>query len=201
VYASRSDPPTPRARAAARAAQRPEQEKAARKKERRIRRRERREQRDEEYQLREQQGLSPPATPENSSSDEEEEEESNGGASPPLPPPDVESSAPVAKGRRGGRGAGARAGCGNTHHRAVRGRGGVRRGGTGERRESVWERCDGDDGRHRSACRTLEEEETRLLHLEVSSHSSRRSGFEGLELSFLSPCSQGGTDHPRPCAC
>jgi hypothetical protein len=199
VYASRSDPPTPRARAAARAAQRPEQEKAARKKERRIRRRERREQRDEEYQLREQQGLSPPATPENSSSDEEEEEESNGGASPP--PPDVESSAPVAKGRRGGRGAGARAGCGNTHHRAVRGRGGVRRGGTGERRESVWERCDGDDGRHRSACRTLEEEETRLLHLEVSSHSSRRSGFEGLELSFLSPCSQGGTDHPRPCAC
>jgi hypothetical protein len=199
VYASRSDPPTPRARAAARAAQRPEQEKAARKKERRIRRRERREQRDEEYQLREQQGLSPPATPENSSSDEEEEEESNGGASPP--PPDVESSAPVAKGRRGGRGAGARAGCGNTHHRAVRGRGGVRRGGTGERRESVWERCDGDDGRHRSACRTLEEEETRLLHLEVSSHSSRRSGFEGLELSFLSPCSQGGADHPRPCAC
>jgi hypothetical protein len=40
VDASRSDPPTPRARAVTRAAQRREQEKAARKKERRIQRRE-----------------------------------------------------------------------------------------------------------------------------------------------------------------
>jgi hypothetical protein len=42
--------------------QRWEQEQAARKKEKRIRRRERREQKDEEFRLREQQGLSPPAT-------------------------------------------------------------------------------------------------------------------------------------------
>jgi hypothetical protein len=66
VNAARSDPPTPRAQA--RAAQRREQERAARKKERGIRRRERREQIDEEFRLREQQGLSPPATPEYSSS-------------------------------------------------------------------------------------------------------------------------------------
>jgi hypothetical protein len=184
VYASRSDPPTPRARVAARAAQRSKQKKAARKKERRIRRREHREQQDEEYQLCELQGLSPPAIPENSSSDEEEEEESNG------PPPRGGILRPRHQGPQRRQRAGARAGRGNAHHRAVRGRGGARRGGAGEHRGSIWERCNGDDGRHRSACRTLEEEEARLLHLEVSSHSSIRSGFEGLEL----------TDHPRPCA-
>jgi hypothetical protein len=55
-------------------------------------------------------------------------------------------------------------------------------------------------GRHDSACRTLEEEEAGLLRLEVSSRSSRRSGFEGLELNCLSPCLQSGADRPRPCA-
>jgi hypothetical protein len=60
VNAARSDPPTPRARA--RAAQRREQERAACKKEKRIRRRERREWTSEEFRLREQQGLSSPAT-------------------------------------------------------------------------------------------------------------------------------------------
>jgi hypothetical protein len=49
------------------------------------------------------------------------------------------------------------------------------------------------------AARALKEEEARLLHLEVSSRSLRCSDFEGLELSFLSPCSQGGADRPRPC--
>jgi hypothetical protein len=53
VDASRSDPPTPRARAVARAAQRREQERAVRGKEKRIRRRECREQQSEEYRLRE----------------------------------------------------------------------------------------------------------------------------------------------------
>jgi hypothetical protein len=67
----------------ARAVQRREKERVIRKKERRIRRRERREQRDEEYRLREQQGLSPPATSEYSSSGEGEEEESDGGQAPP----------------------------------------------------------------------------------------------------------------------
>jgi hypothetical protein len=59
VDAARSDPPTPRARAAARAAQRWKQERAACAKERGIGRRERREQQSEESQLREQQGLPP----------------------------------------------------------------------------------------------------------------------------------------------
>jgi hypothetical protein len=58
-------------------AQRRLQERAARKKERRIWQREHQEQRDEEYRLREQQGLSPPATSEYSSSGEDEE--SDGG--------------------------------------------------------------------------------------------------------------------------
>jgi hypothetical protein len=40
----------------------------------------------------------------------------------------------------------------------------------------------------------------RLLHLEVSGRSSRRSGFEGLALSPLLSCSQGGADRPRACA-
>jgi hypothetical protein len=82
VNAARSDPPTPRARACARAAQRREQERAARKKEKRIRRRERQEQRSEEFRLCEQLGLSSLATSEYSSSDEEEEE-SDGGRAPP----------------------------------------------------------------------------------------------------------------------
>jgi hypothetical protein len=74
MNAVRSDPPTPWARARAHAAQWREQERAARKKEKRIRRQERREQRSEEFRLREQLGLSSPATSEYSSSDEEEEE-------------------------------------------------------------------------------------------------------------------------------
>jgi hypothetical protein len=52
----------------AHAAQRQEQERVARRMERRLRRRERREGRDEEFRLREQHGLSPPATSEDSSS-------------------------------------------------------------------------------------------------------------------------------------
>jgi hypothetical protein len=51
-------------------------------KERRIQRWEHREQRDEEFRLREQQGLSPPATSEYSSSGEGEEEESDRGQAP-----------------------------------------------------------------------------------------------------------------------
>jgi hypothetical protein len=54
VNVARSDPPTPQARARARAAVRREQERAVHKKERRIRRREHREQRSEEFRLREQ---------------------------------------------------------------------------------------------------------------------------------------------------
>jgi hypothetical protein len=50
VEASRSDPPTPRAREIVRAAQQREQERVAHRKERRIRRRE---QQSEEYRLRE----------------------------------------------------------------------------------------------------------------------------------------------------
>jgi hypothetical protein len=65
----------------------------------------------------------------------------------------------------------------------------------------VWESCGGGNRRHSSVRRTLEKEEARFIHLEVSGRSSRRSGFEGLALSPLLSCSQGGTDHPRTCAC
>jgi hypothetical protein len=62
----------------------------ARKREKRLRRRERRERRDEDFRLREQLGLSSPATSEYSSSDEEEEEDDRGQALPdrwePTPP-------------------------------------------------------------------------------------------------------------------
>jgi hypothetical protein len=58
-----SDPPTPRALAAARATQQREQEWAARAKERRIRRRERLEQYNEEYRLHEQRRPSAPHPP------------------------------------------------------------------------------------------------------------------------------------------
>jgi hypothetical protein len=78
VDATRFDPPTPQARAAACAAQQRLQERAALKKERRIQQWECREQRDEEYRPREQQGLSPPAMSEYSSSGEGEKEESDG---------------------------------------------------------------------------------------------------------------------------
>jgi hypothetical protein len=74
-------------------------------KERRILWRERRKQESEESRLREQQGLSCPATPKNSSSEEEEEESDGGRASPERwnpPPPSliaaevVEEQAPAA---------------------------------------------------------------------------------------------------------
>jgi hypothetical protein len=103
VNAAPSDPPTPRARAHARAAQRREQEQAVCNKERRIRRRERREQRNEEFRLREQQGLSPPATSEYSSSGEEEEEASDRGRAPR----EVGVCTPLTESRGGGRGASA----------------------------------------------------------------------------------------------
>jgi hypothetical protein len=77
VHAARSDPSMPGARAAGHAAQWRERERVARTKERRLRRQKCREQYSDEYQLREQQGVSPPGTPAESSS--EEEEESDGG--------------------------------------------------------------------------------------------------------------------------
>jgi hypothetical protein len=116
-------------------------------------------------------------------------------------PREVESPTPVSQSRRGGRGAGAHGGRGSTRHRVVRRRGGARRRSVSAHRGSIWECCGGGDRRHSSVRRALEKEEARLLHLEVSSRSSRRSGFEGLELSFLSSCSQGGADRPRPHAC
>jgi hypothetical protein len=75
VSAAKSEPPTPRSRALARAAQQREREQAAHKKQRATRHWKRHERRSEEYRLREQQGLSLPGTEEYSSSDEEEEEE------------------------------------------------------------------------------------------------------------------------------
>jgi hypothetical protein len=81
VNVSRSDLPTPRARAAGCTVQRREQERAAHAK-KRLRRWERLEQYNKEYRLQEQHRLSPPLAPANSSSDEEKE--SDGGGPPPI---------------------------------------------------------------------------------------------------------------------
>jgi hypothetical protein len=75
VSAAKSDLPTSRSRALARAAQQRERERVVRRRERDARHREHREWRSEEFRLREQQGLSSPGMEEYSSSDEEEEEE------------------------------------------------------------------------------------------------------------------------------
>jgi hypothetical protein len=114
VQAARSDPPTPRARLAARA------------KERRLRRWERREQYSEEYRLCKQQGLSPSGMPTGSSS--EDEEESDRG----RPLREVESPAPVAMGRGGGCGASAHGGRGGTRRQVNSGGARGRRGGAGK---------------------------------------------------------------------
>jgi hypothetical protein len=170
--------------------QRREQERVARKKERRIRWWEHWEQRDEEYRLHEQQGLSPPVASEYSSSSEEEGVMGGG-----LPPRSG-ILRPLTESCRCRRGAGARGGRGSTRHRAVRGRSGARRGSTGACLRGIWECCGDGDKRP-----TLEEDEARLLDLEVSGRSSRCSSFEGLALSPLLSCSQGGADRPRACAC
>jgi hypothetical protein len=75
LSATKSDPPTLRSRALARAAQQRKRERVARRRERETRHRERRERRSEEFWLHVQQGLSSPGTEEYSSSDEKEEEE------------------------------------------------------------------------------------------------------------------------------
>jgi hypothetical protein len=81
----------------------------------------------------------------------------------------VESPAPVTMGSGGGSGVGARDGHGGACRQTVSERGGARRGGAGERRGGICEHCGGDDGRHSSAYRTLEEVEAGLLQSEVSS--------------------------------
>jgi hypothetical protein len=75
VSAVKSEPPTPRSHALARAAQQLEREWVVRRRERDAWHREHRERRSEEFRLCEQQGLSSPGTEEYSSSDEEQEEE------------------------------------------------------------------------------------------------------------------------------
>jgi hypothetical protein len=86
----------------------------------------------------------------------------------------VESPTPVTKGCRGGKGAGARGGCGGARHREVSGGGHVCHRGAGERRGGVGECCGGDNGRRGGASRTLEEEEAGLLQFEVSGSVPRR---------------------------
>jgi hypothetical protein len=166
VDAARSDPPTPRAQAAARTVQRREQERAAHRKERRIQRWELQEQESEEYRLREQQGLPPsPAMPENSSSSGEEEEESDRGRPPRGGIPHPRHQGPQRRQwsrrpwqvRRHTPPAASGAGtC-------------ARRRGNSECRGGAGECYSGDDGRRSGASRTREEEETGLLQFEVSS--------------------------------
>jgi hypothetical protein len=84
----------------------------------------------------------------------------------------VESLAPVATGRGGGSGAGAR-------RQAVSRGGRTHRGGAGEHRGGACERYSGDDRRHSGAPRTLEEAEAGLLQFEVSNTFPVRPGFRG----------------------
>jgi hypothetical protein len=84
VSAVKSEPPTPRSHALARAVQQQERERVARRRERATRHRERRERRSEEFRLREQQGLSSPGTEYSSSDEEEEGRKRLGGRSSPI---------------------------------------------------------------------------------------------------------------------
>jgi hypothetical protein len=103
------------------------------------------------------------------------------------PPWEVGACAPHTKSRGGGRGTSAWGGHGSARHQAVYERGGARREGADMHHRGVRECCSGNTDCHHSVRRALEEEEARLLHLEVSSRFSRCSGFEGLELKLLSP--------------
>jgi hypothetical protein len=79
----------------------------------------------------------------------------------------VESPAPVSTGRRASCGAGARGGRGGTRLRVISGGARERRGGAGK--------CHGGAGGCNSGTpQTLEEDEARLLQLEVSSASPVR---------------------------
>jgi hypothetical protein len=198
MNAALSDPPTPRARARTRAAQRREQERAAQKKERGIRRRE---QRDEEFRLREQQGLSPPATPEYSSS-EEEEEESDGGRPPErwVPAPPSPRAVEAVEDQVLGAGSGAPAAGRSTEEVARASEVPTRSTEVPARRGVVRRRDGGGVGRGLSACRALEEEEAGLLHPEVGHCSSRHSVSRGVSLIFSISRSQGGADRPPPLA-
>jgi hypothetical protein len=187
VDATRSDPPTPRARARARTAQRREQESAARKKEKRIRRRERREQRDEEFRLREQQGLSPLTTLEDSSSGEEEEESDGGQALPnrwepsPHSPRATEAAEVIAHG----------AGAGTPAARQPT-REATRTAEAPARHGDDWGCGGGHAGGH-NVHRAPEEEEAGILHPEVGDRSPVRRIFDMSEsLTFSFSRSQGG---------
>jgi hypothetical protein len=92
---------------------------------------------------------------------------------------EVESPTPVTKGRRGGRGAGARGGRVGACRWAVSGGGRTCGRGADEYRRGAGESYGGDNGRHGGGSRTLEEEEAGLLHFEVSSSFPRRPYVRG----------------------
>jgi hypothetical protein len=191
VNAARSDPPTPRARAAARAAQRREQEREARRKERMNRRREHREQESEEYRLHEQQGLSPPATLENSSSEEVEEGESDGGWAPAErwdPPPPSPRVIEVAKKQAPAAGVEALA-AGRSVEEAAR----VAKAPASATTVAT--------GAVEAPPEPSRKRKRGFSSLRYGAFSPGAHDFEGLELSFMFLRSQGGTDRPRPRAC
>jgi hypothetical protein len=209
VSAVKSNPPTPRSHALARAAQ--QRERVARRRERDARHWERRKRRNEEFRLREQQGLSSPGTEEYSSSDEEEEEEEEEVREQVLPDrwepaPLSPEPAPVAGGPSPGAGAeapvtrqstteAARAAEARATGASVRAVGAPARKAGPARGGDGWG-CGG--GRARNVGGGLEEEEARLLLLEVRNCLSRgcvpdRRGPDG-----LFPCSQGGANCAPP---
>jgi hypothetical protein len=201
LSAAKSDPPTPRSRALARAGQQRERERVARRKERETRHRERRERRSEEFRLREQQGLSLPGTEEYSSLDEEEEEEEEVREQVlpdrwELAPPSSEP-APVAGVASPGR-AQRRPPPGSRRQRRRGPRGASARGGARACGRGGWRCCGGRAGRARYVGGDLEEVEARLLLLEVRDCLSRGRKPVRRELDGLFPCSQGGANRASP---
>jgi hypothetical protein len=211
VSATKSDPPTPRSCALACTAQQRERERVVRRRERDARHREHRERRSEEFRLRVQQGLSSPGTEEYSSSDEEEEEEEEEVREQVLPdrwepaPPSPEPT-PVAGVPSPGAGAeepatrqsmteAAQAAVARATGASVRAaeaptrEAGPARGGDG------W-RCGRD--RARNVGGDLEEEEARLLLLEVRNCLLRGRVPDRREPDGLFPCPQGGTNCASP---
>jgi hypothetical protein len=104
-------------------------------------------------------------------------------------PREVGAHTPLTESRGGGEGASAWGGRRSACRQAIHDRGGAGRGGAGVRRGGgVCGHGGGNAGRARSACRTLEEEEARLLYPKVRNRSSRHPVLEGRGFDFSHLC-------------
>jgi hypothetical protein len=124
----------------------------------------------------------------NTSSEEEEEEERDGGQAPR----EVESPAPVAMGREGGRRAGARGGRGGACHWVIS-------GGIRERRGGAGERHGGTGGNYSGAPEPSRKKKRGLSNFRCATLPPCVLDFEGPVLTLVLSRSHGDTDRPRPC--